>query len=77
MTEGAITQWKKKAGESFASGDVLLELETDKGKLPFTLAARSRLMLMPSLAAQIDVEAQEDGIMVKILVSPSIGTSKP
>ncbi|KAI9637614.1 putative pyruvate dehydrogenase protein x component mitochondrial precursor [Dioszegia hungarica] len=48
MTEGGIAGWKKQEGESFAAGDVLLEMETDK--------------------ATIDVEAQDDGIMGKILV---------
>jgi pyruvate dehydrogenase E2 component (dihydrolipoamide acetyltransferase) len=48
MTEGGIASWKKKEGESFSMGDVLLEIETDK--------------------ATIDVEAQDDGIMAKILV---------
>jgi len=48
MTEGGIAQWKKKEGETFSAGDVLLEIETDK--------------------ATIDVEAQEDGIMGKILM---------
>ncbi|KAF9484931.1 pyruvate dehydrogenase X component [Pholiota conissans] len=47
MMEGGIASWKKKDGEAFAQGDVLLEIETDK--------------------ATIDVEAQEDGIMGKIL----------
>jgi len=48
MTEGGIASWKKKEGESFTAGDVLLEIETDK--------------------ATIDVEAQDDGIMAKIIV---------
>ncbi|KAJ7771577.1 single hybrid motif-containing protein [Mycena metata] len=48
MTEGGIAAWKKKDGESFVAGDVLLEIETDK--------------------ATIDVEAQDDGVMGKILV---------
>jgi pyruvate/2-oxoglutarate dehydrogenase complex dihydrolipoamide acyltransferase (E2) component len=48
MTEGGISSWKKKEGESFSAGEVLLEIETDK--------------------ATIDVEAQEDGILGKILV---------
>ncbi|AFR96732.2 pyruvate dehydrogenase X component [Cryptococcus neoformans C23] len=48
MTEGGIASWKKSEGESFAAGDVLLEVETDK--------------------ATIDVEAQEDGVMGKIVV---------
>ncbi|KAG8824600.1 hypothetical protein FRC18_010489 [Serendipita sp. 400] len=47
MTEGGIASWKKKEGESFAAGDVLLEIETDK--------------------ATIDVEAQEDGVLGKII----------
>lgn len=49
MTEGTIHKWMKKEGDSFAAGDVLLELETDK--------------------AQIDVEAAEDGVLAKIVVS--------
>ncbi|KAH9982433.1 pyruvate dehydrogenase [Lactifluus volemus] len=47
MTEGGISAWKKAEGESFTSGDVLLEIETDK--------------------AVIDVEAQDDGILAKIV----------
>ncbi|KAH9985412.1 dihydrolipoamide acetyltransferase [Russula compacta] len=47
MTEGGISAWKKAEGESFSSGDVLLEIETDK--------------------AVIDVEAQEDGVLAKIV----------
>ncbi|KAG6845685.1 hypothetical protein H0H87_004946 [Tephrocybe sp. NHM501043] len=47
MTEGGIASWKKREGEAFSTGDVLLEIETDK--------------------ATIDVEAQDDGIMGKIL----------
>ncbi|KAJ7611602.1 pyruvate dehydrogenase X component [Roridomyces roridus] len=48
MTEGGISSWKKKEGEAFSAGDVLLEIETDK--------------------ATIDVEAQDDGVLGKILV---------
>ncbi|KAF8898618.1 dihydrolipoamide acetyltransferase [Infundibulicybe gibba] len=47
MTEGGIASWKKKEGETFSAGDVLLEIETDK--------------------ATIDVEAQDDGILAKII----------
>ncbi|KAI6005266.1 pyruvate dehydrogenase [Pisolithus orientalis] len=48
MTEGGIAAWKKKEGEAFSAGDVLLEIETDK--------------------ATIDVEAQDDGILAKIII---------
>ncbi|KAL6307998.1 single hybrid motif-containing protein [Sparassis latifolia] len=33
MTEGGIAQWKKKEGEAFSAGDVLLEIETDKATI--------------------------------------------
>ncbi|ORY35696.1 hypothetical protein BCR39DRAFT_511548 [Naematelia encephala] len=33
MTEGGIAGWKKAEGESFAAGDVLLEVETDKATI--------------------------------------------
>ncbi|PPR00655.1 hypothetical protein CVT24_000878 [Panaeolus cyanescens] len=49
MTEGGIASWKKKEGEAFSAGDVLLEIETDK--------------------ATIDVEAQDDGILAKIIAN--------
>ena len=47
MTEGNIASWKIQEGDSFSTGDVLLEIETDK--------------------AQMDVEAQEDGKLAKII----------
>ncbi|KAF2837946.1 hypothetical protein M501DRAFT_1006436 [Patellaria atrata CBS 101060] len=49
MTEGNISSWKVKEGDSFSAGDILLEIETDK--------------------AQMDVEAQDDGVIAKILQS--------
>ncbi len=33
MTEGNISSWKVKEGDSFATGDVLLEIETDKATM--------------------------------------------
>ncbi|KAL8770669.1 MAG: hypothetical protein Q9209_003737 [Squamulea sp. 1 TL-2023] len=33
MTEGNITSWKVKEGDSFSTGDVLLEVETDKAQM--------------------------------------------
>lgn len=33
MTEGGVVAWKVKAGEKFSSGDVLLEVETDKATI--------------------------------------------
>lgn len=47
MEQGGIVAWKVKAGQEFAAGDVILEVETDK--------------------ANIDVEAQDDGILWEII----------
>lgn len=33
MTEGGIASWKKKEGESFSAGDVLLEIVSELGML--------------------------------------------
>ena len=59
MEKGGIVNWKFKPGEKFETGDVLLEVDTEK--------------------AQIDVEVQDNGQMVKILVNDgakdvSVGT---
>lgn len=48
MEKGGVTEWKFAEGDRFSSGEVLLEVETDK--------------------SVIDVEAQDDGFVAKILV---------
>ncbi|CRK15722.1 hypothetical protein BN1708_017407, partial [Verticillium longisporum] len=35
MTAGGIGAWQKKAGDSIAPGDVLVEIETDKAQMDF------------------------------------------
>ena len=35
MTSGNIGTWQKKAGDSIAPGDVLVEIETDKAQMDF------------------------------------------
>ena len=47
METGNIAQWKVSEGTSFAAGDVLCEIETDK--------------------ATVDFEAQDEGVIAKIL----------
>lgn len=53
MEAGTISSWKVAEGESFAAGDSLAEIETDK--------------------ATIDFEAQDDGVIAKILVEAGSG----
>ncbi|KAF9533556.1 hypothetical protein CPB83DRAFT_845467 [Crepidotus variabilis] len=56
MTEGTITQWKKREGEAFVAGEVLLRIQSD--------------------FYAVDVEAQSDGILGKILM-PDGSTNVP
>jgi pyruvate dehydrogenase E2 component (dihydrolipoamide acetyltransferase) len=35
MTAGNIGAWQKKAGDTIAPGDVLVEIETDKAQMDF------------------------------------------
>jgi len=51
METGSIGKWVLQEGDSFAAGDVLCSIETDK--------------------ASVDFEAQDDGVLAKILVPPA------
>ena len=72
MTEGGIAQWKVKEGQKYSAGDVLLEIVRI---LFFTLPCHvSNVRHQETDKATIDVEAPEDGILAKIIVSTSYGT---
>lgn len=65
MTEGGIAQWKKKEGEPFSAGDVLLEIVRICAS---SFRFFSLIFVKETDKATIDVEAQDDGILGKILV---------
>lgn len=65
MTEGGVSAWKKAEGETFSSGDVLLEIVRIPHTPKFALNDASS---QETDKAVIDVEAQEDGILAKIVV---------
>lgn len=73
MTEGGIASWKKAEGESFAPGDVLVEIVScsvgcgswgARGQ-----GADGALDVQETDKATMDVEAQDDGLLAKIIVS--------
>jgi pyruvate dehydrogenase E2 component (dihydrolipoyllysine-residue acetyltransferase) len=66
MTEGGISLWKKKEGDFFAAGDVLVEIVRD---LALFQAASSYSALQETDKATIDVEAQDDGVLAKIVAN--------
>ena len=70
MTEGGIASWKKREGDSFTAGDVLLEIVciTNGNELRWNISDDLFSTLQETDKAVIDVEAQDDGIMGKILV---------
>ena len=66
MTEGGIASWKKKEGEKYAAGDVLLEIVC---VMCLFVAVPLTPCPQETDKATIDVEAQEDGILAKIIAS--------
>jgi len=58
MTEGTITSWKKKEGEAFAAGDVLLQIESDIATIDVEAHTPGILgkILMPDGTSGIPVE---------------------
>ncbi|KIM49510.1 hypothetical protein M413DRAFT_438694 [Hebeloma cylindrosporum] len=58
MTEGTITRWKKKEGEAFAAGDVLLQIESDIAMIDVEAHTPGILgkILMPDGTSGIPVE---------------------
>ena len=71
MTEGGIAQWKVKEGQKYSTGDVLLEIV----RIPFLhFSPTSSHPDQETDKATIDVEAPEDGILAKIIVSIPHGT---
>lgn len=67
MTEGGIAGWKKQEGETFTAGDVLLEIVSPLVDRLLT-GRLITLLTQETDKATIDVEAQDDGVMGKILV---------
>lgn len=71
MSEGGIASWKKKEGESFTVGDVLLEIVSHFFHTCLSTSHPKRV-IQETDKATIDVEAQDDGILAKIIVSFTI-----
>jgi pyruvate dehydrogenase E2 component (dihydrolipoamide acetyltransferase) len=68
MTEGGISQWKKAEGEPFVPGDVLLEIVCASLKNSPKTSTCDNASLQETDKAVIDVEAQDDGVLAKIVV---------
>ena len=71
MTEGGIASWKMKEGETFTAGDVLLEIVW---RFSSRISTNFNTYHKETDKATIDVEAQDDGVIAKILVRQSLAS---
>ncbi|KAG0276843.1 pyruvate dehydrogenase complex dihydrolipoamide acetyltransferase component (E2) [Linnemannia exigua] len=83
MTEGTITAWKKKEGDSVVAGDVLLEIETDKAGMDVEAVEDGILakILFPDgskvpVNEAIALLAEEGDDLTKVEIPKSSGTPK-
>jgi len=77
MTEGGITQWKKKEGESYAAGDLLLEIVCSSYHSVILISfAHDICYLQETDKATVDVEAPDDGVLAKIIVRPFLASTR-
>jgi pyruvate dehydrogenase E2 component (dihydrolipoamide acetyltransferase) len=72
MTEGGIASWKKKEGDTFTTGEVLVEIVSCQVMFLSSLTHTVTHTRQETDKATIDVEAQDDGILAKIIVRPLV-----
>src|SRR5271170_1200772 len=68
MTEGNISSWKVKEGDSFSTGDVLLEIETDKASMDVEAQDDGKMakIFVPDGSKQVKV-----GTRIAVLADPN------
>ena len=77
MTEGGITQWKLKEGESYAAGDVLLEIVRSSYYSPTFLSfIDDACYRQETDKATVEVEAPDDGVLAKIIVRSLLAATR-
>lgn len=64
MTAGNIGAWQKKAGDSIAPGDVLVEIETDKAQMDFEFQEEGTLAKILKETGEKDVAVGNVGYNV-------------
>lgn len=62
MTAGNIGTWQKKAGDSIAPGDVLVEIETDKAQMDFEFQEEGVLAKILKESGEKDVAVGNVGL---------------
>ena len=62
MTAGNIGTWQKKAGDTLAPGDVLVEIETDKAQMDFEFQEEGVLAKILKESGEKDVAVGNVGL---------------
>lgn len=73
MTEGNISSWKVKEGDSFSQGDVLLEIETDKASMDVEAQDDG---VMAKIFAPEGSKSVQVGTRIAVLAEPGDDISK-
>jgi pyruvate dehydrogenase E2 component (dihydrolipoamide acetyltransferase) len=65
MTAGNIGIWQKKAGDTLAPGDVLVEIETDKAQMDFEFQEEGVLAKILKDAGEKDISVGSVSIVMQ------------
>lgn len=63
MQEGTIVKWHKQEGESFAAGDILVEVEAAKSTVEIEAESAGKLV---RIIAQVDEEVPVGAVLAEI-----------
>ncbi|CUS12239.1 unnamed protein product [Tuber aestivum] len=67
MTEGTISSWKLKEGDTFSAGDVLLEIETDKAQMDVEAPDDG---VLAKIMVKASAKAVQVGSRIAVLAEP-------
>lgn len=70
MTAGNVGAWQKKAGDTLAPGDVLVEIETDKAQMDFEFQEEGVLAKVLKETGEKDVAVGSVRIFPSFMGSP-------
>jgi pyruvate dehydrogenase E2 component (dihydrolipoamide acetyltransferase) len=70
MTAGNIGTWQKKAGDSVAPGDVLVEIETDKAQMDFEFQEEGTIAKILKESGEKDVAVGSVCLLHELCIVP-------
>jgi pyruvate dehydrogenase E2 component (dihydrolipoamide acetyltransferase) len=68
MQAGNIGSWQKKAGDSVAPGDVLVEIETDKAQMDFEFQEEGVIAKILKDSGEKDVSVGTVSVLISLMM---------